>query len=141
LNAASNWPTGNSYNRKLFPNEIFRFNFGMPFEVNNFATRTWNDVLVSECRFISENVVFVSEICVLVVNRSVLGIYSFTFGTPLNSEILRYGSIECRFCLRKPFLSHIAVRISIFRWPLCATIRRAIRAEYCILDILHNTAI
>jgi len=30
----------------------------MPFEVKNFAIRTWNVVLVFECRFILENVVF-----------------------------------------------------------------------------------
>jgi len=53
----------------LFHKDIFRFNFGMPFEVNNFAIRTWNVVLVSECRFISENVVFISEFCVLVVEE------------------------------------------------------------------------
>jgi len=41
--------------------------------------RTRN-VLVSKCCFVSENVVFVSEICILVVEeRSVLEIYSFTF--------------------------------------------------------------
>jgi len=60
----------------------------MPFEVNNFAIRTCNVVLVSECRFVSENVVFISEICVLVVDDSSnMGIYSFTFGTPLNSGV------------------------------------------------------
>jgi len=90
----------------------------MPFEVINFAIRTWNVILVVECRFVSENVVFVSEICVLVVEeRSVFGIYSFTFGTPLNSGILRPGSRKCRFCLKKPFLSQKAVCISRFRWP------------------------
>jgi len=78
----------------------------MPFEVNNFATRTWNDVLVSECPFIFENVVFVSEICVLVVEqRSVLGIYSFIFGTQLNSGILRSRSTKCRFGLKDVSIS------------------------------------
>jgi len=95
---------------------------------------TCNVVLVSECRFVSENVVFVSEICILVVEeRSALGIYSFTFGTPLNSAILRSDSTKCRFCLRKPFQSQKAVCISRFRWLLCATISRALRAEYCIV--------
>jgi len=66
-----------------------RFNFRMPFEVNNFAIWTCNVVLVSECRFVSENVVFVSEICVFAVeDRSDMGIYSFTLGTPLNSSVV-----------------------------------------------------
>jgi len=61
----------------------------MPLEVNNFVIRIWNVVLVSECHFVSENAVFVSEICILVVEeRSILGIWSFTFGTLLNSGIL-----------------------------------------------------
>jgi len=47
--------------------QIFRFNFSMPFEVNNFAIQTWNVVLVFECRFVSENVCFICEICVLIV--------------------------------------------------------------------------
>jgi len=51
----------------LFHEEIFCFDFGMTFEVNNFAIWTWNVILVSECRFVSKNVIFVSEICVLVV--------------------------------------------------------------------------
>jgi len=52
----------------------------MPIEVNNFAIRTWNVVLVSEFRFVSENVIFVSEICVLVVEEHlVLGILQFHF--------------------------------------------------------------
>jgi len=60
----------------------------MPFEVNNFAIRTCNVVLVSKCRFVAENVVFISEICVLVVDDSSnMGIYIFTFGTPLNSGV------------------------------------------------------
>jgi len=114
----------------------------MLFEVNNFAIRTWNVVLVSECGFLSENVVFVSEICVLVVEKgSVLGIYSFTFATPLNSGILQSGSRKYRFCLRKTFVSQNAVCISRFRWPLRATMSGALQVEYCIVDIPHNTAI
>ena len=77
--------------------------FRMTFEVNNFAIRTWNVVLVSECRFVSASVVFFSEICASVVKeRSVLEIYSLTVGTPLNSVILRLAST-------KPFLCQKAV--------------------------------
>jgi len=73
----------------LFHKQMFRFNFGMPFEVNNFAIRIWNVALFSACRFVSENVVFVSVICVLIVEqRLVLGIFSFTFVMLLNSGIL-----------------------------------------------------
>jgi len=61
----------------LFHKHIVRFNFGMPSEINNYAIRTRNVTLVSKCRFVSENVVFISEFCVLVVKEhSVLGIYS-----------------------------------------------------------------
>ena len=68
----------------------------MPFIVNNFAIRTWNVALVSECRFVFENVIFVSEICVLVVEqRWLLRIYSSTFATMLNSGILPSGSTKC----------------------------------------------
>jgi len=112
LVAGTQRPTENSLNRTLFANKfsVSTFNFGMPFEVNNFAIRTWNVVLVFECRFVSENVVFVSEFCVLVVEESSdLEIYSFTFGTPLNSGILRSDSRKCRLCLRQPFLSQKAV--------------------------------
>jgi len=117
------------WNRTLFHTQIFLFNFGMPFEVHNFAIRTWNVVLVYEC-------------CVLVVEeRSFLGIYSLTFGTPLNSGILRSRCRKCRFCLRMPFLSQKVVCIARVRWPLCATISRALRAENCIVGIRHNTAI
>jgi len=99
-------------------------------------------VLVPECLFVFENVVFVFEICVLVVkDRSVSVIYSFTFGTSSNSGILRPGSTKCRLCLRKSFLSQKAVCISRFRWPLCATNSRALRAEYCIVGTPHNTAV
>jgi len=52
----------------------------MPFDINNFAIRTWNFVLVSECHFVPENVIFVSKICVLVVEeQSVLEILPFHF--------------------------------------------------------------
>jgi len=51
-----------------------------------------------ECRFslripfYSENVVFISQICISVVEqRPVLGTHSFASGTPLNSGILRTG--------------------------------------------------
>jgi len=68
----------------------------MPFEVNNFTIRTWNATLISECHFVSEKDVFVSQIFVSVVDeRPVLGIYSFTFGTPLNCGILRTGLSVC----------------------------------------------
>ena len=68
--------TGNSYKQTLFHKQIFRLNFGMPFEVSNFAIRTRNVVLVSQCCFVSENVVFVLEFCVLIVEeRSVLEIW------------------------------------------------------------------
>ena len=71
----------------------------MPFEVNNYlAIRTWNVVLVLECRFVSEKVVFVYEICIVVVEeRSVSGTYSFTFGTPLNCAFLSSVSTKGRF--------------------------------------------
>jgi len=108
----------------------------------NFAIQTWNVVLVSECRFVFETVVFVSEFCVFVVEEhSVLRIYSFTFETPLNSGILRSGSTKWRFCLRKPFLAQKVVCIVRFRWPLCTTISWALRAEYCIVDIPRNTSV
>jgi len=56
-----------SFPKKRGQKQIFRFNFSMPFEVNNFAIQTWNVVLVFECRFVSENVCFICEICVLIV--------------------------------------------------------------------------
>jgi len=95
--------------------------------------------------FVSENV-FLSDrpICVLVVEeRSVLGIYSFTFGTPLSSGILRSGSTKCRFYPRKPF--YIRKRF-VFRdlGGRCVPVHRkpiALRAEYCIVGIQHNTSI
>jgi len=34
----------------------------MPFEVDNFAIWTWNAALVSKRRFITENVIFISQI-------------------------------------------------------------------------------
>jgi len=70
-----------------------------------------------------------------------IGSLQFHFRNAINSGILRSGSRECRFCLRQPFLSQEAVCILRFRWPLCATISRALRAEYCIVGILHNAAI
>ena len=64
----------------LFHKQIFHFNFGMPFDINNFVIRTGNFVLVSERHFVPENVVFVSEICVSVVEeQSVLEILPFHF--------------------------------------------------------------
>jgi len=94
----------------------------MPFEVNNFAIRTWNVVLASECLFVSENVVFDSEICILV--RSLLGIYSFTFGTPINSGILRSGSAKCRFCIRNPCQKAVVFR------DLCGASSRILYCEH-----------
>jgi len=68
----------------------------MPFEDNNFAIRTWNATLVSECCFLSKNVVFKSQTCVSVAEeRPVLGIYSFAFGTQLNYGILQAGLSLC----------------------------------------------
>jgi len=66
----------------------------MPFEVNNFAIRTWNAILVSECRFVMS---FSSHKFAfrLWTKRPVLGIYSFAFETPLNSAILRTGLSVC----------------------------------------------
>jgi len=79
-------------NWKFLKPNIFCLHFGMPFEVNNFAIRTWN-------------VVSVVEGC------HVLGIYSFTFRTPLNCGILRsscYKNVasisESRLYLRKWFV-------------------------------------
>jgi len=133
--------TGNSYKRTLFHKQIFRLNFGMPFEVNNFAIRTRNVVLVSQCCFVSENVVFVLKFCVLIVEeRSVLEIW-FHFQNAVKLRNFAIWFQKCRFCFRKPFLSRKVVCISRFRWPLCATISRALRAEYCIVGIPHHTVI
>jgi len=87
---------------RCYKNTFFRFNFRLPFEVNNCTIRTYNVVLVSECRFVSKNVVFVSEVCVLVVeDSSDIGICSFTFGTPLNSGV----SVSVKLRIITPYRS------------------------------------
>jgi len=93
--------------------------------------------------FFSENVVFVLEFCVLIVeDRSILGSYSFTFGTLLNSGVLRSGFRKCRFCLRRPFARFYLRKRFVFRdlGGRCVPPSRAIRAEYCIVGIPHDTA-
>jgi len=86
----------------------------MPFEVNNFAIRTWNVVLVSECHFFQKCRFRLQNLHFGCGRAFSLEIYSFTFGTLLNSGILRSGSTKCRFWLRKLFLSQKMVCMSRF---------------------------
>jgi len=82
----------------------------MLFEVNNFAIRTWNVVLVVECRFVSETVVFVSEICCLIAEDcSVLGINSFTFRT----STIQYSARSARLMVAHSGQINLEIRIAV----------------------------
>jgi len=105
----------------LFHKQIFRFNFGMPFEVNNFAIRTWNVVLISECRFVSQKCRFRLRNLRFSCGRAFgFGDLQLNFRNAVKFLNFAIWFQMCGFGLRKPFLFQKAVCI----WTtVCKTIR------------------